>query len=75
MLREIAQRYHLELKGVPAIGDSLRDLEAAAAVGARPILVLTGKGRKTAEAGGLPDGTKVCADLAGAVADLLAQPV
>lgn len=34
-----------ELTGVPLIGDSLRDLEAAAARGCRPILVRTGKGR------------------------------
>ncbi len=40
---ELGQR----LDGVPAIGDSLRDLEAAAAVNARPILVRTGKGTKT----------------------------
>ena len=47
MLEEIALRFHTELKGVPCIGDSLRDLQAAEAVGAQPILVLTGKGKKT----------------------------
>ena len=35
------------MKGVPVIGDSERDLTAAHAVDARPILVLTGNGRKT----------------------------
>ena len=35
------------LDGVPAIGDSLRDLEAAAAAGATPVLVRTGNGLKT----------------------------
>jgi D-glycero-D-manno-heptose 1,7-bisphosphate phosphatase len=49
LLREIASRHGIDLAGVPAIGDSLRDLEAAMAVGAMPILVRTGKGR-TAEA-------------------------
>jgi D-glycero-D-manno-heptose 1,7-bisphosphate phosphatase len=49
---------------VPAVGDALRDLQAAAAAGARPVLVLTGKGRKTRAAGGLPAGTEVYADLA-----------
>lgn len=73
LLQEISTRYHLELKGVPAIGDSLRDLEAAAVVGARPILVLTGKGRSTLEAGGLPEGVAVHADLAEAVQALLAE--
>ena len=64
LLREIAARFDVELKGVPVIGDSLRDVEAAAAVGARPYLVLTGKGRQTRDAGGLPKGTEVVADLA-----------
>jgi D-glycero-D-manno-heptose 1,7-bisphosphate phosphatase len=35
------------LHGISAIGDSLRDLQAAEAVGANPILVKTGKGQKT----------------------------
>lgn len=64
MLLEIAKRMNAELEGVPMVGDSLRDLEAAAAAGARPVLVLTGKGRKTRDAGGLPAGTEVHADLA-----------
>ena len=64
LLREIASRMDVELAGVPMIGDSLRDVEAAAAVGAKPYLVLTGKGRKTRDAGGLPQGTEVFADLA-----------
>ncbi|HEY4732164.1 MAG TPA: D-glycero-beta-D-manno-heptose 1,7-bisphosphate 7-phosphatase [Gammaproteobacteria bacterium] len=46
MFHEISRRLHCDLKGVPAIGDSLRDVQAARAVGARPILVRTGKGRK-----------------------------
>ena len=71
LLREISARMGVELEGVPMIGDSLRDVEAAAAVGARPWLVLTGKGRKTREAGGLPAGTEVAADL-GAIAARLA---
>ena len=64
LLREIGSRLDIELPGVPMIGDSLRDLEAAAAVGAKPYLVLTGKGKKTRDAGGLPAGTEVFADLA-----------
>ena len=47
MFKEISQRFGLELNDVPAIGDSMRDLQAAAAVGAIPVLVLTGKGKKT----------------------------
>jgi D-glycero-D-manno-heptose 1,7-bisphosphate phosphatase len=70
LLREIASRFDIELAGVPMIGDSLRDVEAAAAVGARPYLVLTGKGRLTRDAGGLPKGTEVVADLAAIAARL-----
>jgi len=64
MLLEIARRMNVELAGVPLVGDSLRDLQAATAAGARPVLVLTGKGRKTRDAGGLPAGTAVFPDLA-----------
>jgi D-glycero-D-manno-heptose 1,7-bisphosphate phosphatase len=72
MFEEIASRFHTELKGVPAIGDSLRDLEAADAVGAQPILVLTGKGKKTQQDGKLPRKTLVFDDLADAVKHLTA---
>jgi D-glycero-D-manno-heptose 1,7-bisphosphate phosphatase len=64
MLLEIGRRMNVPLEGVPVVGDALRDLQAAAAVGARPVLVLTGKGRKTRAAGGLPPGSEVFADLA-----------
>ena len=70
LLREIASRLDVELDGVPMIGDSLRDLEAAAAAGAKPYLVLTGKGKKTRAAGGLPPGTEVFPDLAAVAARL-----
>jgi len=70
MLYEIARRLNVGLEGVPMVGDALRDLQAAAAVGAQPILVLTGKGRKTREAGGLPQGTVVFPDLAAVAAQL-----
>jgi len=53
MLEQLARHFETSLDGVPVIGDALRDLEAAAAVGARPILVRSGKGRST-EAG-LPE--------------------
>jgi D-glycero-D-manno-heptose 1,7-bisphosphate phosphatase len=66
MLEEIATRFHTELKGVPSIGDSLKDLQAAESVGAQPILVLTGKGAKTRTDGGMPKKTLVFDDLAAA---------
>jgi D-glycero-D-manno-heptose 1,7-bisphosphate phosphatase len=70
MLHEIARRLNVALAGLPVVGDSLRDLEAAAAVGARPMLVLTGKGRKTREEAKLPAGTEIYPDLAAVAARL-----
>ncbi|HRE14673.1 MAG TPA: D-glycero-beta-D-manno-heptose 1,7-bisphosphate 7-phosphatase [Usitatibacteraceae bacterium] len=64
MYEEIAARYHMDLKGVPCVGDAMRDLKAAESVGGQPVLVLTGKGKATQEAGGLPRRTQVFADLA-----------
>lgn len=47
MFQELARRLKINLTGVPAVGDSIRDLEAALAGGARPVLVRTGKGAET----------------------------
>ena len=71
LFEEIATRYGRDLHDVPAVGDSLRDLLAAASVGARPLLVKTGKGEKTLAAGGLPANTPVFDDLSEAVEYLL----
>ena len=73
MLHEIAKRLHVSLEGVPLIGDASRDVEAAIAVGARPILVRTGKGEATLRDGACPDGIEVHDDLASAVDALLAE--
>jgi len=64
MFQEIAQRFNANLAGVPCIGDGLRDLQAARAVGAQPILVLTGKGKRTRDAGDMPADTQIFSDLA-----------
>jgi D-glycero-D-manno-heptose 1,7-bisphosphate phosphatase len=50
LLHDIAHRVGGQLTNVPVIGDSHRDLAAAISVGARPILVKTGKGEKTLRA-------------------------
>ena len=71
LLEEIGRRFGIGLAGVPSIGDSMRDLQASVAVGALPILVLTGKGAKTQRDGGLPAGTRVHADLAEAVKSII----
>lgn len=47
LFEALRDQFDLDLKGVPAVGDSFRDLEAARAVGASPILVETGKGLRT----------------------------
>lgn len=73
LFHEIAKRYDVPLTGVCAVGDSLRDLQAAATAGAQPCLVLTGKGEKTHKEGGLPKGTQVFSDLAAFVDDFLQQ--
>ena len=72
MLLAIAERFNVALPDVPAIGDSLRDLQAASAAGARPVLVLTGKGKQTVRAGGMPEGTEIHEDLAAAAMALTA---
>jgi D-glycero-D-manno-heptose 1,7-bisphosphate phosphatase len=72
MLREIARRFDRDLKGVPVVGDSLRDLEAGATVGCEPMLVKTGKGLATLAKGGLPAGTRVFDDLGAVAAHLCA---
>jgi D-glycero-D-manno-heptose 1,7-bisphosphate phosphatase len=73
LLLEIGLRYHVDLAGVPVIGDSLRDLQAARAVGAAPILVRTGKGMLTLQTGDLPEATRVFDDLAEVARALLAE--
>ncbi|MCL2075375.1 MAG: D-glycero-beta-D-manno-heptose 1,7-bisphosphate 7-phosphatase [Betaproteobacteria bacterium] len=71
MFHDISERFNIDLPGAPAIGDSLRDLEAAAAAGCRPMLALTGKGKQTRAASNLPPGTLVFASLAAAVSHIL----
>lgn len=75
LFEQIGERYGLDLHGVPAVGDSARDVLAAVAAGCEPHLVLTGKG--AAYSGrSLPDNfpleTRVHADL-GAFADFVIE--
>ncbi len=73
LFKQIAENCRFDLTHVPAIGDSLRDLQAAKAVGATPILVKTGKGEQTfmqLQAAGLGD-VPVYNDLDAAVKALL----
>ena len=67
MFEEISQLFSTDLKNVPTVGDELRYLRAAAFVGAVPIMVLTGKGKKTKNARSLPKNTRIFTDLASVV--------
>lgn len=70
LLLRIADDLGCDLADVPVIGDKASDLAAAEAVGARPVLVLTGHGRRTlAERRG--SSVEHYDDLAAAVAALL----
>ena len=71
MFKRISETLNIDLRGVPTVGDSLRDLQAGAAAGCRPLLVLTGKGEKTQAEGNLPEGTLIFADLSAAVNHIL----
>lgn len=73
MFQDIIRRYDIKPQGVVAIGDSLRDLQAAATAGFSPHLVLTGNGQKTQAKGGLPEGTQIHASLAAFVEELLEE--
>jgi D-glycero-D-manno-heptose 1,7-bisphosphate phosphatase len=71
MFERIAACFNTDLGEVPVVGDSLRDLQAAEAVGARPVLVLSGRGKYTLEKGENPEGTLVFDDLAAVAGHLL----
>lgn len=73
LLEEIAQHFNVDLSGVPVIGDSLRDLQSAQTVGAKPILVKTGKGERTIAKGEGIAGILIYADLASAVESIIRE--
>ena len=73
LLDEIMQRYGVNLKNAPAVGDSLKDLQAAAAVGAIPMLVLTGNGQTTRTAKEIPADTQIFENLAAVAAALVGE--
>jgi len=73
LFHDIARRYEVPLTNIPAVGDSLRDLQAAHLAGCAPILVRTGNGEKTIQRGSLPQGTQIYDDLAAVASALLEQ--
>lgn len=70
LLHQAADHFGCDLAGVPFVGDAGRDLLAAMAAGADPVLVRTGKGHAT-ESEPLPPGTVIYDDLPGFVDALL----
>ena len=72
LLLQIGERFNVDLAGVPVVGDSLRDLQAAVAAGAKPYLVLTGKGEITRASPDLPAGSLIYPDLDAVAVDLTA---
>jgi len=77
LMRQIGQRYGLDLRTVPMVCDTLRDLQAARAAGCEPHLVRSGRAAALDEAQAidivaLAPGTEVHDDL-GAFVDFLLQ--
>jgi len=69
LFEQIGERFGVPLRDVPMVGDSLRDLQAGAAVGCQPHFVRTGKGGRLGDAAiealrTQGPGTRVHADLA-----------
>jgi D-glycero-D-manno-heptose 1,7-bisphosphate phosphatase len=70
LYQSIAHRFDIDLAGIPSVGDSGRDLQAASAAGCQPWLVLTGNGPGTLATSNLPPDTMVWDNLT-AVAEAL----
>jgi D-glycero-D-manno-heptose 1,7-bisphosphate phosphatase len=77
LFEQIAERFGVDLKGMPVVGDGLRDVQAGAAAGCEPHLVLTGKGeefRGRELPATFPPGTQVHRDLAAFADYLVSRP-
>jgi D-glycero-D-manno-heptose 1,7-bisphosphate phosphatase len=70
---QIHHRTNTPLDQVPAVGDSLRDLQAAQSAGAKPVLVKTGKGIRTLDKGEGLEGIPVYENLATFAHDYLSS--
>ncbi len=71
MLYTISERLGIDLTNVVMVGDSLRDMQAAMAAAATPIIVRTGKGQKTLDNHKGLEHIPAFDDLASYVEDLL----
>ena len=76
LFQQIGERYKVDLRNIHAVGDSVRDVQAAAAAGCIPHLVLTGKGAPARGAPlppAFPPGTRVHEDLAAFASAFIAE--
>ncbi|AHK80470.1 D,D-heptose 1,7-bisphosphate phosphatase [Ectothiorhodospira haloalkaliphila] len=73
LFHQVARDLNIDLAGVPAVGDSPRDIEAATVAGCSPLLVKTGNGARALAEGRIPQGIPVYEDLAELVQALLRQ--
>ena len=83
MIEDIGRRFSVDLTEVYGVGDSLRDLQAFADAGCKPILVRSGKGEETLANDKLPNqslpdlslplGTLIFADLNEAAQHIIAE--
>ena len=73
MIEDIGRRFSVDLTEVYGVGDSLRDLQAFADAGCKPILVRSGKGEETLANGNLPANTQIFADLNEAAQHIIAE--
>ena len=76
LLQQIEERYGIALSGVPYVGDSLRDMQAAQAAGCAPHWVLSGRharGDVNMLPAGFPPETQVHTDLVAFVDHFLGQ--
>lgn len=72
LLEDIGRRLQVDMRNVPFVGDSIRDLQAAVAIDAKPVLVRTGNGAQS-EAAATAEfkGLTVHDDLSAAAAALI----
>ena len=75
MLYTLSERLDIDLSTVSVVGDSLRDVQAAMAAAAQPILVRTGKGQQTLDTNKGLEHIPAYDDLAAYVKALLMPPV
>jgi D-glycero-D-manno-heptose 1,7-bisphosphate phosphatase len=73
LLKRIAKTLDVDLRDACLVGDSQRDILAARSVSASPVLVRSGKGRRTLEQGAEIGDTPVFDDLAAFADDFLSD--